>query len=197
MQENDTKIEITNEDLQNHDISEQELGDETIDWKAKAQELAGMAKRKATKLEKLKARIGEMETKLAGFEPKPQDKKKEEGLGYAEKAYLRSSGISADEISLVESAMKESGKDIDTLLGSKFFQAELKDHRDKKAVESAIPNTPNRNGSPASTQVDYWLAKGHELPQGAENMELRGKIVEARMQRAKTSSQFSDNPIME
>lgn len=195
--ENDSTI-ITDDDFKGGNLSEQDLANDTIDWKAKAQELEGIAKRRATKLEKVKAKLGAMETELTTFKAqKPQDKKTD-GLDYAQKAYLKSSGINADEFGIVENIVKETGKDIDSVLGSKYFQSELKDFRDKKAVENAIPQTPSRNGSPASNQVDYWLAKGHELPPNTpENRELRGKIVEARYQREKYQSQFTSTPIVE
>ena len=201
MSETNDQIDITTEDVQGGDLTQEQLADETIDWRAKAQELEGIAKRRATKLEKIKTKLGAMETALASFknEGKPQDKKQEGGLNYAEKAYLKSSGINADEFAIVEGIMKETGKDIDTILQSRYFQSDLKDHRDKKAVESAIPDVAKRNGQPASTQIEYWLAKGnHELPPNtAENRILRGQIVEARYQREKMSSQFTDNPIVE
>jgi len=48
-----------------------------------------------------------------------------EGFNDTKKAYLKSSGITPDEFSFVEDVMKSTGKSLDNVLDSKYFQIEL------------------------------------------------------------------------
>ena len=84
--------------------------------------------------------------------------------------------------------MKDTGKDIESTLDSKYFQAELKEMRELKATEAATPSGTKRAGQSATDQVDYWLAKG-ELPPASER-DLRQKVVNARMKKEGSSGVF-------
>ena len=168
--------------------------EDTTDWKAKALEaqetakkLQGMAKRFKTKVDKL------AQPKPAANEPNtPATQTK--GFDYAQKAYLKASGIQADEFDFVKEVMDGTGKsDIDAVLGSKYFQAELKERREVNTTAEATPTGTKRAGNQTRNDVDYWLAKG-ETPK--DNPELARKVVNARIAAAKTKSQFSDEPVV-
>lgn len=178
--ENDKMVEIGEEDVVEQDFAPEILEANTTDWKAEALKLKGIAKRRATKLEKLKAN----QVKPKVEELKPQDKienKKSDELDYAQKAYLKASGINSEEFDFVHQVMKETGKDLDSVLGSKYFQAELKERRDAKAINDAMPkNIPGRSTEPASNKVEYWVNKGELPPDTPENRKLREDITNAR-----------------
>ena len=163
------------------------------DWKAEALKARGIAKRNATRLEKLKKAA---QTKVETATPPVKKKEKEEkdGFDYAEKAYLRSSGIHADEYDLVMEVMRSTGKSLDEVLEAKYFQAELKERREAKETKNAIPAGSKRAAPAARDSVEYWIAKG-ELPP-RDQVELRRKVLKARESAEQRKSQFSDNPIV-
>ena len=163
-------------------------GKDTTDWKAIAEmnrDLAlknrGIAQRFKTKLEKSKE-VAPPANPVKPNEPASND------LG--EKAYLIANGVKgADEIAFVQKMKKETGKDVESLLESTYFQTEFKDFKEKKATDKATPQGNNRSSNPSADSVEYWIAKG-ELPTGPENKELREKIVNARMKKEESKGQF-------
>jgi hypothetical protein len=123
-----------------------------------------------------------------------KEEKKSEGLDRIDRAVLRTEKITdAEEIKLVESIMKETGKTVEQVLESRFFQSELKEMRDLKKTEDATPSGQKRSGTSTRDTVDYWISKG-ELPPMSDP-ELRRKVVNAKMAKEKSVSQFSTNPI--
>lgn len=166
--------------------------EDKTDWKAIAKKNHGIAKRYQTKFEKAKESKGS-EGDGKGGEGKGG--KGGEGTGVLDKldrAVLRVEKITApDEIKLVESYMKETGKDIESVLSSKYFQAELKELRDLAATEEATPTGEKRSGVLTRDTVEYWIAAG-KLP---EDPVLRQKVVNAKIAKEKNVHQFSSNPL--
>src|SRR3990167_4022134 len=70
MEKIDTTVEIKDEDIKEEDFTSEELEADTTDWKAKALELKGIAKRRATQLAKAKEKLNAKPEIPA----KPQDK---------------------------------------------------------------------------------------------------------------------------
>jgi hypothetical protein len=164
-----------------------ENGADVTDWKAKALEAQGIAKRYQTKLSKMK------EAKPAPAVEKQEAK--QETLDRIDRAVLRVEKITEpDEIALVESTMKESGKSLEAVLAMKYFQSELKEMREFRASKEAIPSSTRRSSQSSRDTVDYWIAKG-ELPP-ADQVKLRRDVVNARMATAKQKSKFTDNPVV-
>ena len=161
-----------------------EEGKDTTDWKALALKNQGIAKRLKTKIEK---------SKEVTVEKKEAPAKGEIILDKLDRAILRVEKITApEEIDLVQTIMKESGKDIEGVLASKFFQSELKEMRDTAATKEATPSGTKRSGQSPRDSVEYWIAKG-ELPK--DNPELATKVVNAKLQKEKNKNQFSDTPV--
>lgn len=163
--------------------------EDNTDWKALAQKNQGIAKRFKTKLEKAKDK--ETKPKVKKLKSKGTDK-----LDYAEKAFLISNGIKGtEEHQLAIDTMKNSGKDLDEVIESKFFMSELKDLRDKAAKDDATPpSSSGRASASPKTDVDYWIAKGTLPPE--DQTELRQKVVNARMKSQDGGSPFSKNPVV-
>lgn len=128
-------------------------------------------------------------------EPKPRKSGNKGDLDYGMKAFLTANGIKgADELSLVKEAMSATGKDLEDVIESRFFQAELKELREAKAVKDATPSGTKRSTTSARDSVEYWIAKG-ELPP-MEDFELRKKVVNAKIQKATVKDVFSKHPII-
>lgn len=106
-----------------------------------------------------------------------------------EKAYLIANGIkTADEIALAKTLSKETGKDIETLINTTYFQTELKGFREQKASDEATPKGNKRSNNTSVDSVEYWLAKG-ELPPASE-VQLRRDVVNARMKKESSKGVF-------
>ena len=168
---------------------------DTTDWKAIARQnqealtkMQGMTKRFQTKLKKL------AEAPKPQTDSQRQNQPEKQGFDYAEKAYLKASGITPDEFDFVKEVMDSTGKSLDQVLEAKYFQSELKEKRDFKATEAATPGKTNRAGNQTRNDVEYWIEKGQLPP--ANQPELRRKVVNAKIATAKASSQFSDNPVV-
>lgn len=176
---------IADEDIKESDFSPEELEDDTTDWKAKAQELKGIAKRRATQLAKVKAKLGE-----AKPEPEPDPSKKEPlqksgELDYGQLAYLTAKGIEhEDDVALVEKVRKETGKELKDIVVSKYFQAELQELRDVRKNKEASPKGENRGQPNASDDVAMWVAKIEKDEAKLDDISdyaTRVKVHEARM----------------
>lgn len=172
------------------ELPEFEDGEEdTTDYKALAAKNAGIAKRFKTKLEKQK-----LDAKVDKKVEKVIESKEKEGFGYAEKAYLRAEGIKANEFSLVEEAVKDSGKSIEAVLESKWFQAQLKEAREEADTKAAVPTGSKRSQNATRDSVEYWLGKG-ELPP-ADQTELRRKVVNARIKQEGEVNVFTKTSVV-
>ena len=145
-----------------------------IDWQAKARELEGRLKRAETKLKK------SSENPVAG---KPSTSG---GLDYGQKAYLRAEGIKGEaETTLVQQYMRETGKDLEKVLESKFFKAELEEMRELAKTDAANP-TGRRTGTTALDSVEYWMAKPLEdVPK-----DMRQKVVNALIKQSENKGVF-------
>jgi hypothetical protein len=148
------------------------------------------AKKAEAKLKELKAHKVE-----APAEPKTEVKEtKTNDLDYGQKAYLKAYGIAgSDELALVREYLT-TGKSIDEIVENKHFNNDLGDLREVKATKEATPSATKRGAPSGTTSVEYWLAKG-ELPP-ADNVQLRRDVLNARIEREKQRSKFSDQPVI-
>lgn len=169
-----------------------DAGNDTTDWKALALKQAGMAKRFNTKLKKL---VDEAK------KPKPEVKvdapaeKKEGILNALDRAVLRVEKITEpEEIELVETRLKETGRDLESLLGANWFKQELKELREKAFSFDAMPTGSKRSNQAARDSVEYWIHKG-ELPP-KNQVQLRRDVVNARMKKSKEGSVFAEQDVV-
>lgn len=181
---NDIEVEET------LDLPEVKEGEEdTTDWKAEATKLREKAIRQRERTKILKEQLKANTPKA---EAKAEPEKKSGELGYSELAYLRADGIKDKaEIALVKEVMEDTGKSLQDVIDSKYFQSALKEHRDAKASADAVPKGTKRSGQSASDSVDYWIAKGENPPNTPENTQLRRDVVAARMKAQAESSPFA------
>lgn len=159
----ETSTEEATEDTQTEEVEEQ--GVEY--WKAEA------LKNKAI-LERNK-----------GKKEEPKEEKKSDGFGYDVKAYLKASGIKADEFDFVKEELKQFGGDIDGLIDNDYFQAKLEKQRAINKTADATP-TGKRTGNSATDSTDYWLNKPfEEVPK-----EMRRQVLAAKEKKEGSGSHF-------
>lgn len=171
--ENGEEVIVEDAELETPDNGGESESEPTVDWKAKAEELQGRLKRAETKLSKA--------PKTEAKAPSTSD-----GLDYGMKALLRAEGIKGEaETKLVQEYMRETGKDIESVLDSKHFKAELSDLRELANSENATI-AGKRSGSTTQDNVDYWIGKPlEEVPR-----EMRTKVVNAQLEREKNKGVF-------
>ena len=90
------------------------------------------------------------------------------------------------ETELIQKVLSESGKTVEEVLESKYFQAELNELRELNKTDDALPKGSKRTGQSAQDTVDYWIAKG-ELP---TDRKLRQDVVNARIAKETNKSVF-------
>lgn len=149
------------------------------------------------KLARLERQAKQLRKKLGVEESENKSKKskKSDDLDYGQLAYLSAKGVESDEdIDLVKEVIAETGKDLKDVIKSKYFQAELKERRETRAVREAIPSGSKRSGTSTKDTVEYWLAKGQLPP--SDQTELRRKVVNARITKESSGSKFSSTPVV-
>jgi hypothetical protein len=112
----------------------------------------------------------------------------------AEKAYMRTMGLdTVEKQELARQAMLDTGKDLDAIMASKWFQEDLA----ALATKAAIPTNKGRTGNPSATDtVDYWIKKGELPPNTPENSQLRRDVVNAKVKAETSGSPFSSTPVV-
>jgi len=145
---------------------------------------------------RLERQLSQINKKLGNDSPKTSDKVETQkgDLDRIDKAILRAEKITdSDEIALARDIKKETGKDIEDVLESRYFKAELKAMREEKQAQDALPSSSKRTSTSSMKSVEYWIAKG-EMPPASEPS-LRTAYVNAKMANTKRANMFSDNPI--
>lgn len=187
--ENENKDDIITSENNDDTELELDLGDEEEKKEEKPTETP------EAKIARLERQLAQARKKIGETKVTEPPKQNKDELDYGQKAFLRAEGIkSSEEEALVLNIMRQTGKKLEEVLDSKYFQAELNEIRERKATENAIPNGSKRTGQTARDDVAYWLAKG-ELPP-REEVELRRKVVNAKLSREKEVDVFSRNPIV-
>lgn len=168
-EEQDVDLENNEGDLEEEDESEKDLSARLKELESEAAKWKRIAQQRHKKLSSEKSPDSTL--------PKPGE------LDYAQKAFLRAEGIrSEEETSLVQSWLKNTGKPLDEIVDSKYFQAELKDLRDAQKSKEATPKGSGRDSS-AHDQVSYLLAKveaGEMELNDIQDYDTRVKVLEAR-----------------
>jgi len=133
-----------------------------------------------------RAKVAEAKVKDLKAQLEKAGASKSDALDYGQKAYLASNGIKgAKEFEFVQAQLKESGKDLDSLLENKYFNAALEEFRALDKTAEATP-TGKRSSGVATDSVEYWMAKPfEEVPK-----DMRAKVVQAKIDKEKNKGQF-------
>lgn len=183
-------IDIKDEDLKEEDFTPEELEAEDVDWKAKALELKGIAKRRATQLVKAKEKLAivpEKPLNPAG-NPPPQKGESDEP-DYGRLAFLNSSSVThPDDQKAVLDEAKRLKLPLTDVLQMEHIKTRLQANKEDREAKAGMPRGRDRSGGSTPQDVDYHLAKGTT----PDEQELAEKVVEARMKREEQKSKFSD-----
>jgi hypothetical protein len=168
-------------------------------------------KEKLAEMEANNRQLFERAKKAEGFEMKdghwikkpiktdkiePEVSVKSGELDYGQKAYLRAEGIKGtEELTLVKGYMENTGKSLEDVVENRYFQNELKDMRELRATQDAIPTSSKRSVSQTKDTIDYWLAK-EELPP-TDQVQLRRDVLNARIAAEEHRGKFTDNPVIQ
>ena len=142
-------------------------------------------------LQKSKGKTRDEDGKWVKKETKPAIKvespSKSNELDYGQKAFLVASGIKGEaETKLVRDAMRESGKSLEQVLESKYFQSELESHRELANTTKASDGLKGRRSNTQTDSVEYWMSK----PIAEVPPEMRIKVVNARIAKEKGGGVF-------
>ena len=164
--------------------------EDNTDWKALAQRNAGIAKRNATRLAKMKE-----SAKTKAETPAPTEIKNKNGFGYDEMAYLEAKGVSDDDYPIVLAAINATGKSLRDVLNSKYVQSEIKEAKEVRSSKDAIPTGSKRSSPAPRDTVEYHLANKTPLSK-IEDQDLRRKVVEAKIKADTSGNKFTRNSVV-
>lgn len=173
-----------NIDSLNDETTTEEVADTTTETE-KEEPTFTDAERKAF----ARAKVAEAKVKELKAQLEKGTSKKSDGLDYGQKAYLASMGYKdSAEIKLAHEIMKESGKDLEGVLESKYFKSEVESMRELKKTADATP-TGKRSGNSPLESVEYWMTKPfEEVPK-----DMRPKVVQAKLDKSNNKGKFYDS----
>lgn len=98
------------------------------------------------------------------------------------------------DVEFLQDTMTDTGKSQETILASKWFQAELKEKQEARASNAAIPKGTKRSGQSARDTVEYWEGKNYnEIP----DQDMRLKVLNKQLAQEKgAKGNFSQTPII-
>lgn len=194
-EDKDLDLEDEEEAEDDEDQESDDDGDDAGKDKSKDKSKDKPAKRTdEEEIEHLEGRLKRLRKKTGKTAPKEGEapKPKPGELDYGQKAYATAKGIATKaEMDLLQTAMRNTGQDLEATLESPFFQGMLKDLRDKEATKEARPTGSRRNNADGPQSVDYWVKKGELPPNKPENAELRRKVVAAKRKSASSSKFYN------
>ena len=192
MEKND-ELQEESQDEQEETQESEETTEEKIDWKAKAEEQEGIAKRNYAKLKKAEEKLETLKKESSA--EAPEKKEKSGDLDYGQLAYLAAKGIESDEeIGFITKIMGKTGEDLKTTLQDEYVSNRLKSIREQIVTKKATPSNSKRGTPSGRDTVEYWLAKGEYPPY--EQKELRRKVLAAEMKKAVDDNKFTDRPVV-
>ena len=181
--------ETENLDSLNEENAEGQPESDAQDEKVK--ELSDKNRQLFERAKKAEAEIKELKAKIPAVEPKSQPT----GTNYGELAYFEQKGLNhSDDVKVVKEEASRLNLPYTDILNMKHIQDRLQVNREERIAKEGLPAaTGGASSSPKGT-VEYWLNQGEGkvpmTPDGNLNQELAEKVVEARMKKEKSDSQF-------
>src|SRR3972149_927376 len=187
MENENENLNSTNET----DVNESEKVVESDELAALKAKVVETEEKNKQLFERAKKAEGEAKELRGKSEAKPE---KSEKFDYGQLAYLKTSGIQADEYEFVEEEMERSKMPLHELVENEYFQQKLKSQRESMGVLNATP-TSKRPKTQAADLVEYHIAKKTPLEE-IKDTDLKRAIVNKRLERSKKESKFTDNPVV-
>jgi hypothetical protein len=187
--------EIENGDSLNAETDEQELeSDSSLEdvsaLKEKVDELSGKNRQlfeRAKKAEGFeKNNEGHwVKTQRPDLLPKPQSNEPD----YAKIAFLETKGFNhPDDQKWIQDEANRLKLPLTDILQMEHAKSKLQIAKDQRESQAGMPKGRGSASGKTQNDIDYWLAKG-ETP---DDQELGQKVIEARIQKEKQGSKFSD-----
>ncbi len=167
--------------------NEAELAKGREDELSKSKEYGENQKIRAEKAEK-DVKSGKVEKK----EPDPESKiePKSDEPDYAKLAFLDQKGVEhPDDKKIVFDEAERLKLPLTDILGMNHIKDALKVSKDERESKAGMPKGKGRTGQASRDDIDYYMDKPDELP---EDVDLAGKVIEARMQKHEKKSKFSE-----
>ncbi len=125
---------------------------------------------------------------------KPAEAKKSNEPDYttklAEDTFLEQRGFkNSDDQKYIRDEAGKTGKNIKEVLDFKYVQEKLKTDSEQREAQAGMPKGKGSSGKSSSKDVDYWIAKG-ETP--TDDLELAGKVIQAKMDKEEKGNMFSE-----
>lgn len=107
-------------------------------------------------------------------------------FGYAEKAFLTASGLKGSkEFELAQKFARETGKNLEQVLESKYFQNELEEMREIDRTANAAIRGKDSKGMSIDS-VEYWASKDFkDVPR-----EMKAKVIDFKLKKEKEKDVF-------
>ena len=171
-----------NIDSLNDETTTEEVADTTTETEKEEPTFTDAERKAFARAKVAEAKVKELKAQLAD----KGTSKKSDGLDYGQKAFLAASGYkSPSEMKLAQEIMKESGKDLEQVLESKYFLSEVENMRELKKTADATP-TGKRSGNSPLESVEYWMTKPFdEVPK-----DMKAKVVNAKLDKDKNQGVF-------
>lgn len=114
-------------------------------------------------------------------------------LDYGLKGFLVAKGLSGDdEMELFKKVYQDTGKKPEDILENKYFKADLKDLRDSREVEEALPKGSKRSTPIPKDSVDYWINKPFsEVPK-----DMQRKVLNAQIEQKQKDNRFARDSVI-
>lgn len=188
--------------IENPNLSNEEQGEENLENENQGNNSEG-AEESVETLKQKNQSLYEQLKKAKGFtrdedgkwikktEPKStreESKQKSNDLDYGEKAFLYAHDLKIKgekETELVKNFMKETGKKLEQVLDSKYFQAELNEMRELQRTADATIKGKDSKGIKIDS-IEYWAGKDFkDVPK-----EFKAKVIEYKLQNDKSKNVF-------
>jgi hypothetical protein len=169
--QNESEVEIT---TQNEEI---DLDLDPVE-EAPAPEPTQPVETPEAKLARLKRQTAQLEKKLGVAEEKSEPKSTGK-LDETQLDYLDLKGISeAEDIQVLETVMKNTGKSLRDVLKDPYVVATLGDNQSQRNVRGAIPGSSKRSGI-ESNSVEFYVNRYKSTGQLPKDFETQSKVVDA------------------
>lgn len=182
-------------DLNNEEVLDTEVQEEVKEEKPKE-------KKKFTPEEQLaihKRELKKLEKQLGLSEEPKEEKanitKKTSEVDYAGLAFYNSKSdvikIESDEdVEFLQQTLEETGKSQKAILGSKWFQSELKERQAGRKTDEAVPKGTKRSSATAKDEISVAIARYKQTGELPEDLETRGKVVDSLIKSDRSNAQF-------
>jgi len=188
--ENETDLEVDEEKTTS--------AEGEVNWEQRARALEEKAKasrenRKAMR-DEYESKLAAKDAELKAFKEAQQNSQSNEP-DYGKLALLHVKGIEhPDDIKIVETEAARLKLPYTDVLSMAHIQAQLTTNKEARVAKEGLPTGTGTGRGTSQNTVEYWLNKGEGhvplTPDGNIDQELAEKVIEARVKKETTGSQY-------